>query len=131
MAAMAKWNKIKFAVSDEKVLTFRDMERSYSANWQTHDIIGNRPKMEFLGPNMDKIVIEVIADANYGVKPRSTIKKFRVACKKGKVAYFYVGGKKVVARKLYLESGTENWELIWNKGELVRATAKLTFGEYR
>ena len=131
MAEVAKWGSIKFKTSRKKVFSFQGMERSYSARWEAHDIIGKRPKMEFLGPGMDEISIEVILDAELGVKPRDALKKFRVAAKQGKVAYFYMKGKKVVDRKLYIESGTENWNEIWNKGELVRATAQLVFKEYR
>lgn len=131
MAVMARWGDIKFKVNSEKIFSFSDMKRSYSARWASHSIIGKRPKMEFQGPDMDEITIKVILDAEFGVKPRATMRKFRVAAKRGKVAYFYVGGKKVVIHKLYIASGTENWDEIWSKGELVRATANITFKEYR
>ena len=131
MAAMAKWGDITFKVNSDQMFSFRKMKRSYSARWASHDIIGKRPKMEFQGPGMDEITIEVILDAELGVKPRAAMKKFRSAAKKGAVAYFYVGGKKVAKYKFYIKSGTEDWDEIWNKGELVRATANLTFGEYR
>ena len=128
---MAKWGNIKFKVNSERIFTFRDMERSYSGRWGMHDIIGRRPKPEFLGADMDEITIEVICDAEWGVKPRETMKKFRQAAKQGKVAYFYIKGKKVVDRKMYIASGTESWKEIWNKGELVRSSVSLTFREYR
>lgn len=131
MAAMAKWGDITFSVNSDKVFSFKNMKRSYSARWASHDIIGKRPKMEFQGPGMDEITIEVILDAELGVKPRATMTKFRSAAKHGKVAYFYVGGKKVAVNKFYIASGAENWNEIWNKGELVKATASITFGEYR
>lgn len=131
MAELAKWGGITFRVNSNQVFSFRKMKRSYSARWATHNIAGKRPKMEFQGPNMDEISIEVILDAELGVKPRAAMKQFRSAAKKGKVDYFYVGGKKVVARKVYISAGTENWNEIWNGGELVRATATLTFNEYR
>ena len=131
MAQLAKWGDITFRVNSEQVFSFRKMKRSYSARWATHNVIGEKPRTEFQGPGMDEISIEVILDAELGVKPRSLMKKFRNAAKKGEIHYFYVGGKKVVTGKLYIESGTENWNEIWNGGELVRATASLTFKEYR
>ena len=131
MAVMAKWGSITFKVSSESVFTFHNMTRSYSARWESHDIIGKRPKLEFKGPGMDEITIEVTLDAECGVKPRAALKKFREAAKKGSVAHFYVGGRKVAKYKFYIESGTENWNEIWNKGELKRASAEITFKEYR
>lgn len=131
MAKLAQWGNIAFQVNSDKVFSFNKMKRSYSARWASHNIVGKRPKMEYQGPNMDEITIEVILDAELGVRPRLTMKKFRSAAKKGEVHYFYVGGKRVVARKMYISAGTENWNEIWNGGELVRATATLTFNEYR
>ena len=131
MAKMAQWGDIVFAVNSNKVFSFNGMKRSYSARWAEHNIIGRRPKVEFQGPNLDEISIEVILDAEMGVKPRATLTKFRTAAKRGLVAYFYVGGKKVAVNKFRIVSGTENWNEIWNRGELVRATAQLTFKEYR
>lgn len=131
MAAIARWGDITFKVNSDLVFSFTKMKRTYSARWANHDIIGKRPKMEFQGPGMDEITIDVILDAELGVKPRKTMKQFRTAAKKGSVAYFYVGGKKVAKNKFYIASGTENWDEVWNKGELVRATTSLTFGEYR
>ena len=131
MAAMAKWGSITFSVNSKKALSFSDMERSYSARWEAHDIIGKRPKMEFMGPDMDEITLTVVLDAQLGIKPRATMKKFREAAKKGTVSHFYVGGRKVAKHKFYIGSGTEHWKEVWNKGELVRATAEITFKEYR
>lgn len=129
--AIASWNGITFSVSSNKLMSFTDMSRNYAGRWKTHNIIGKRPKMEFLGADMDEISIEVVLDAEFGVKPLTEMKKFRSAAKTGAVAYFYVGGKKVVSNKMYVKSGTENWNEIWNRGELVRARAQITFGEYR
>lgn len=41
-----------------------------------------------------------------------------------------IGGKKIGKNKMYLESVSETWDEIWNKGELARATLSLTFSEY-
>ena len=131
MAAMARWGTIVFSVNSNKLFSFQGMERSYSAQWEEHPIIGRRPKLEFMGPAMDEIKLEVILDAEQGVKPRAMLKKFREAAKKGKAYYFYIAGGKVAKYKFYIASGTEHWKEIWNKGELVRATAEVTFKEYR
>lgn len=131
MAAMAQWNGIVFKVNSRQVFTFKNMKRSYSTKWATHDIIGRRPRMEYQGAEMDEMTIEVMLDAEHGVRPRKTMLKFQIASHHGDVANFYIGGRKVSKYKMYLASGSENWKQIWNKGELVRATATLTFREYR
>ncbi len=131
MAEMAQWNGIVFQVNSEKVFTFRNLKKKYSTQWNSHDIIGRRPKLEWQGAEMEEVTLEVILSAEYGINPRKALKRFRVAAQKGQVAYFYLGGKKLTKYKMYLDNGSESWERIWNQGELVKATAMLTFKEYR
>lgn len=129
---VGKWGKnIKFFVESEKQLSFTNMKRSASARWATHNIVGKRPKTEFLGPDMDEIKLDVILDIEMGIRPRYQMKKFRIACKKGEVHYLYIGGKKVCARKMAITSVSEAWERIWQNGLLVKAVVSVTFSEYR
>ena len=136
-AQIAKWGDAKFAVSANykksklKVFTFRDMERSYGVRLAEHNIIGKGPKIEFQGVEADELTLEVILDAELGVKPRSTMAIFRDAAKKGEKHPFYVGGSAVSQNSYIIKSGTEHWNEIWNKGELVRASTNITFKEYR
>lgn len=131
-AAIGKWGKeIKFFVKEKKILSFTNMKREASGRWATHNIIGKRSKTEFLGPGMDEITMDIILNAEMGVKPRSVMKKFRTACEKGEVHYLYIGGKKICVNKVAITAVSEAWERIWNKGELVKATVSVTFSEYR
>ncbi len=57
-------SKVKFSVSDKKQFTFQNMKRSSSGRWASHNIVGGRPKTEFLGPGMDEITMDVILSAN-------------------------------------------------------------------
>lgn len=130
---IGNWGKtITFSVSQKKALTFGSMERSVSGRWQEHDIVGKKPKYEFAGPAASKVEIkDVVLSAEHGVKPRKTLKALEKAVEKGTVDYLYIGGKKIGKNKMKLESISESWDTVWNKGELVRATVDLTFSEYR
>ena len=85
MATLAKWGGIEFKVNADKVFSFRNMKRSYSARWASHDIVGKMPKMEFQGRDADEITIEVMLDAELGVSPRTALREFRAAAKTGRV----------------------------------------------
>ena len=129
---IGQWgSNIKFSVNSEKQLSFRDMKRTSSARWTSHNIIGKRPKTEFLGPGMDEVTMDVILSAEMGVRPRSEMKKFRAACKKGEVHYLYINGKKVCKNKMAITAVSESWDEIWSQGELARAVVSVTFSEYR
>lgn len=131
MGAIGSFGKvIRFEVNANKVLTFKDMKRTVSARWKKHDIVQKKPKSEFMGPDTDEITIKITLSAEHGVKPRKTLEAIEKAIKKGQVEYFIVGGKKVGTNKYYIETMSEDWEEIWNKGELVRASGSITFTEY-
>lgn len=129
---IGQWgSNIKFSVNSEKQLSFRNMKRTSSARWTSHNIIGKRPKTEFLGPDMDEVTLEVVLSAEMGVRPRSEMAKFRSACKKGEVHYLYINGKKVCKNKMAITAVSESWDEIWSQGELARAVVVVTFSEYR
>lgn len=131
MAKIGNWGKhIKFTVNSEKVLSFKGFKRTVKGRWADHPIINEKPKKEFQGPDASSVTLEVVLSAYLGVSPKDIIKDLEEACEKGKIEYLYIGGKKVGKCKMYLESVSETWDEIWNKGELARATLSLTFTEY-
>lgn len=131
MAKIGQWGKVlKFSVNSKKVFTFQDMKRDAGARWASHNIIKKRPKTEYLAPEPQTITMKIVLDARYGIRPRKQMKEIRQAAFTGKCNYLYIAGKKVCAHKLYIESVSETWDEVWNKGELVRATVNITFKEY-
>ena len=129
--AIGNWGKeIKFSVNADKMFTFSDFKRSYSGRWSKHNIQSKRPKKEFNGPDETSVSLTIILDAKHGVKPWKILQKIKKAVAKGETNYLYIGGKKVTKKKVYIESASETWAEIWNKGELVRAKVDITFSEY-
>lgn len=131
MAEIGNWGKeIRFSVNSNRQLTFTGFQRNVSGRWAKHSVLNGKPKLEFQGPDASGVSMEVVVSAERGVKPRSTILNLERACENGTVAYLFVGGKRVGNNKMYLESVSETWDEVWNKGELARATLNLTFSEY-
>ena len=130
MAKVGNWGKhIKFSVNADKQLSFSDFKHTVKGRWADHPIINEKPKKEFQGPDASGVTMEVIVAASMGVSPKKVIEALEKACEKGKIDYLYIGGKKVGKGKMYLESISETWDEVWNKGELARATLILTFNE--
>lgn len=121
---------ITFEVSSNKIVSPKDIKRNVSARWQAHSLLGKKPKSEFLGPDADETTLTVVLSAEHGVKPRATLEKLESAVASGTVDYLVIGGKIVGKNKVYLESMSEEWNCVWNKGELVKATVELVFKEY-
>ena len=121
---------ITFETSDEKILTFEEMQRKGEARWKEHDRIGKKPRSQFLGPGLDEFTMTIKLDARHGVKPRSTMTSIRKHRNAGTPEYLVIKGSKICTNKLAITKTSESWDEVWNKGELVRATMEITFKEY-
>lgn len=131
MATIARWGPIiKFKVNKKHILTFNKFKQTGGAEWKKHEIPGLKPKMEYVGGTQTEVKLDVTLSAHYGVKPRAQIRDLSGACRRGDVYYLFLGGHKLGTGKWYLEKMSQNWEEIWNKGELVTAKLSLTFKEY-
>lgn len=58
------------------------------------------------------------------------IERLEAAAKSGLVDYLVIGGRRIGNSKVYISSMSEEWDCIWNRGELVKATINITFSEY-
>lgn len=121
---------IVFEVSSDKVLTFRNMTKKVSGRWTTHNIIGNKPKSEFLGAGQGNINLTIFLSVNHGVKPRSTIEKIEKAVENGTPFSFVIGGKKVGSNQWVITDMSEEWNTIIQDGVLVSANLTITLNEY-
>lgn len=131
MAQIGNFGKlITFEVSSEKMLALKDLKRTVAGRWKKHEIVGAAPRSEFQGPDLDETTVTAILSAEHGVKPRATIERLEAAARSGEVDYLIIGGKRVGTGKVYVSSISEEWDTIWNKGELVKATINITFAEY-
>lgn len=112
------------------MLALSDFKRTVVGRWKKHEIIGAAPRPEFQGPDSDETTVTAILSAEHGVKPRATIERLESAVRSGEVDYLIIGGKRVGSGKVYISSISEEWDTIWSRGELVKATINITFAEY-
>lgn len=122
--------KIIFEVSSKKILTFENFKRENTGRWATHPRIGKEPLRQFLGPDATVTTFTIRLDARHGVKPRKTIDTIVDYVKKGTPDTLVIGGKKVGTTKQTINSISQTWDEVWNRGELVRATVEITMQNY-
>ena len=60
---------IGFTVSEGQVQTFAEMSRETSARWSAHEVIGAKPKQEFLGPDLGGVSFTMHLAAWRGSEP--------------------------------------------------------------
>lgn len=121
---------IMFEVSSDKIQTFSSLTRSVKGKWTTHDIIGDKPKSEFLGADLSDISFSVTLSVNHGVKPRDTIERIERAVERGEHFSFVLGGRLIGENDWKITAMSETYDVIIVNGKIAKAKVNLTLQEY-
>ena len=122
--------KIVFEVSAEQVLTFESLSREVAGRWAAHEILGAKPKTEYLGPAAQTASLTIRLSAALGVKPRAMLEIIEEMAESGDAEYLIIGGKMIGRNRFYIVSASESWDRIYSRGELAAASVTLNLGEY-
>lgn len=130
MAQIGTLGGVVFEASSEKVQTFRDYARKSAARLATHEIIGQKPVMEFLGPGLDSISFTISLSAYFGVNPKEEAEKLRTIMQEGQAVDFIVADAPISENKWIIESVEETVSAHDEKGNIIRSDLSLTLQEY-
>jgi len=121
---------IVFEVSDSRAMPFRDMTRDVSGRWASHEVMQAKAKSEFLGPGLQSISLTISLSAALGVRPRAVLEAAAEMVERGAHEYLVIGSKPVGTNPFRLVGASETWDVLYNRGELAKATLTLTLEEY-
>lgn len=119
---------ISFSVSESRVQTFRELTRETASRWNTHEVIGAKPKQEFLGPDLDSMNFSMTLSAWRGVSPLQMAQRLRQFCGDGEVDNLIIGGQNF--GEYLIESVSETYNVVNNRGEVVQASVDVSLKEY-
>lgn len=121
---------IPFVVSYGKIRTFSDYGRSCSGRWVKHDLIGRKPVMEFLGPDVEKVSMKIQLRTDHGINPESELGRLRKMRDTGAVFPFILGGAPVSDNYWLLEDIGENVSYWRAGGKILSVSVDITLTEY-
>lgn len=121
---------IIFETSDSRILTFADFKRDIASRWGSHELIGVKPKIEFIGPGLDSITFTVNLNGNNGVRPRTEMDLWLAKARDGVAETFVVGDKPLGVDKWVVKSVSQVWGAIFNRGEVFSGKVDVTLEEY-
>lgn len=121
---------IPFVVSYGKIRTFSDYGRSGSGRWAKHDLIGLKPVMEFLGPDVEKVSMKIQLRTDHGINPESELERLRKMRDTGAVFPFILGGAPVSDNYWLLEDIGENVSYWRAGGKILSVSVDITLTEY-
>ena len=121
---------IPFVVTYGKIRTFSDYGRSGSGRWAKHDLIGRKPVMEFLGPDVEKVSMKIQLRTDHGINPESELGRLRKMRDTGAVFPFLLGGAPVSDNYWLLEDIGENVSYWRAGGKILSVSVDITLTEY-
>ena len=121
---------IKFHTSDDRILTFKNMKHSFSANFQKHKVMGGKkPKVEFTGPDLDTVTFTIELNALLCHQPKAVEEKLLKRASKGQYYPLVVGGKRIL-KKAMITKMSAGYDIVLKKGEIYSMKIDVTMMEY-
>lgn len=130
MAIGTLGRNIVFEVSDDRVFTPSEMTREITSRWTNHEPMGCKPKPEFLGAGLQTASLTITLSATLGVRPRNVLEAIENMVENGTAETLVIGNRPVGRNPFRLTGSSEAWNVIYNRGELARATLTISLEEY-
>ncbi len=128
MAKIGNWGSyLKFSTNDNRILTFTNFRRKITARTAKHNIIGTKPRLEYLGKDLEGITFTIELNAMLGVKPYKEEQK--LIKRIGYVAPLVIGGKKICSKAMLIGQ-SDAYEIVLKRGEIFSMKIDVTMTEY-
>lgn len=123
-------NDVPFIASSVIVRTFDEFSRSGEGRWQQHDLIGQKPVLEFIGPDTEEISFKMLFRADLGVDPLDEIERLQEMRDEGTVFPLVIGGK-TVGENFWVIKSVSHEVTYWSAlGRPLSAEVSVTLEEY-
>lgn len=76
-SALGLLGMIPFVCSSSVVMTFKDLQVERSDRWATHEVIGQKPKLEYIGPQLLQVSFSIHLNSALGVTPLAALVALR------------------------------------------------------
>lgn len=121
---------VVFEVSSREVITFDGLKRNTKSRYGNHEIIGQKPLLEYLGPDGEEISFSMKFSIGWGVDPTEQANKLRELCEKGEAMYLIIGNQTIGANQWVIESVSEAMTTVDNMGRVIVSEVDVRLKEY-
>lgn len=77
MSVVGLFGRVPFVCSNDAVLTFKDLSVKRTARWAKHDVIGKKPVVEYIGPDLATVNFSIRLSASLGVQPLVALRELK------------------------------------------------------
>ena len=121
---------IVFETSDSRILTFNGLKRQSSANYGEHKVIGRKPMLEYIAPELDTVNFNMLLSAEFGVTPKDEAIRLLNMCQEG-IAEYLIIGDWALGRDMWVITGlSQNLNFIMANGSLLSVSLEVSMKEY-
>lgn len=85
--------QLPFVCSRSKVLTFTDLSRDNAARWAKHEVIGKKPVLEYIGPDLSTASLTIRFDSTLGVPPIVGLNRLKRMLENREYKTLIIGGE--------------------------------------
>lgn len=123
---LGAFGSLPFVCSYGKVLTFHDLSRENAVRFAKHDVLGQKPILEFIGPELSTVSLSIRFDTSLGVPPLVGLKHIKAMMDNGMHKSLVIGGEYI--GRFVIESISEERRFHTGAGvcQVAEATIKLT-----
>lgn len=121
------FGKVPFVSSSAIVYTFKDLSVSRSARWATHEIIGKKPVLEYIGPGLTEVSFNIQLNSSLGTPPLVALIQLKKMLEKKQAERLLIGPDYL--GKFVIESIGEERKYHNNFGICVSAEVGITLKE--
>ncbi|SCX85011.1 phage tail protein [Desulfoluna spongiiphila] len=122
------FGEIVFETNRTRIRTFDEFKRSSKARFAEHAVTGKKPVLEFLGPGLDEVSLQMMFAESLGVSPSGEIDAVRKVLASGEAKNLVVGGYNF--GRFATTSMEEDWQKFDGKGRLLVAAVSIKLKEF-
>ena len=119
---------LPFVCSRDFVLTPHAVSRSHSARWGKHDIIGKKPVLEYIGPELSTASLSIRFDMSLGTPPAVCLLRLKKMLENKKYKTLIMGGEHL--GKWVIKSISEERKFHSGAGVCIVAEATIELEEW-
>lgn len=125
---MGALGSLPFVCAYGKVLTFNDLTRGQSVRWAKHEVIGQKPILEWVGEDLATVSLKIRFDTSLGVPPLIGLNHLQKMLKNKQVKTLVIGGEYI--GRFVIESISEDRKYHTGAGVCMVAEATLNLIEW-
>ncbi len=130
MGQIGYWGSERFEVSDKKVFTPNNIQRSSSSRFESFQRIGRKPLSEYIAPGLATFTLTIQVNAMLGVNPREVLDHWISLAESGQPDVLVIGNKVVGTDQWVLKTAADAWKQLDGQGNILTAEMNLSLEEY-